>query len=289
MDIDDKELFQAAISDEPIAEVETTQVEETPVSDGTVRDEQGRFAPKEPKATEVIAEKPATQEQQGESNVPSWRLREVNEAREAAERRALDNEARAIAFERQLAELRKQSEPKPEPVDFFADPELRIKQTLSPIEERMQAMQSNFNLRASKVENIAIHGRAAIDEMEAELGKAMSSGHPELPLLRQQMMASDDPVGIAMNWYQREKLQKETGGDLTAYRTRVQEDALKDPAFLARALEAAKAHATGQAPGSKPSTVVQLPPSIGRATSAASPHEEAGDMSDRGLFAYATK
>lgn len=290
---DDKELFESAISDAP-AEV-TTESVETPVevvaevTDGTARDDKGRFAPKEQAAEAVPA---ATTEQVAQpeaAHVPSWRLREVNEAREAAERRAQEHETRAQTLERQFADLQRQiaaqQKPKAEPVEFFTDPDAAFEQRLSPFEERMQAFQNKLTLRASKAENIAVHGRAVIDEMEAALGQAMNSGHPELPLLRQQMMSSDDPVGVAMQWYQRDKLQKETGGDLTAYRTRVQEEALKDPAFLAKALEHARAQA-GQ-PGAK--SLVQLPPSINRATGAASPHDESGDLSNESLYAAATR
>jgi hypothetical protein len=286
--IDDKELFQSALSDEPIVEAAETVVTE-PVVETVARDEQGRFAPKV-EATEQAAPAEATQVVQpktDEAHVPSWRLREVNDKAEAAERRARELEDRATAFERQIAELSKKAEPKPEPVDFFQNPDEALAQRLSPLEANFQMLERKLTLRASRAENISEHGIATVKEMEAALEKASQERHPDIPQLSAQMRNSHDPVGVAMQWYQRDKLLKETGGDLTTYRTKTLDDALKDPAFLAKAAEAFRAHASGQPSQGK--NIVQLPPSIGRATSAASPHEDAGDMSERSLWAAATK
>jgi len=284
-DLNDKELFEAAIADEPVTqEAPEAQTEET----GQPRDEQGRFAAA--KAEETAQEQPQQTEQPSareEAHVPSWRLREVNEAREAAERRAQEHESNLRNLQSQFEALQrqiKQNEKPQDPVDFFADPNAALKQSLTPFEQRMQAMQTNLTLRASKAEAIASYGKDAVAEMETALDKAMNAGHPGIPGLRAQMLQSDDPVGVAMQWHQREKLLQETGGDLSAYKNKTLEDALKDPAFLAKALEAARAQA-GQA--TKPN--VQLPPSINRVTSAASPHEEAGDLSSNSLYAFATR
>ena len=294
-DLNDKELFDNAIADTPAETptevVETPQNVDEPATEGRVRDpETGRFAKAETPApvTEQPQAEPQAEPQVQPDNaahVPSWRLREVNEAREAAERRFNDEVAARQNLERQLAEIRQQNQPKAEPIDIFTDPDAAFKQRLSPVEEQMRTMQANFNLRASKAEAIAGHGKAAVDEMEKALGEAMRSGQPDMQTLSVQMRNSDDPVGVAMNWYQRDKLVKETGGDLSAFKTNL----LKDPTFLAQALEAAKAQASGQSPGTRPNTVVQLPPSINRATSAASPHDEAGDLSDKSLYANAIR
>lgn len=293
--MDDKELFSAATSDDA-AEV-NTQVEAPVVEakdDGPVRDEQGRFAPKEEKQPDPVADKSAvTVEQttaQTEANVPSWRLREVNEAKEAAERRAQDFEARTRAYERQLADLQKQQQPKAEAVDFFTDPNAAFQQRLDPIEAQRQADRQSLILRVSRAEAVSEYGKPVVSEMEKAIEEEMRAGNPELPALSARMRSSDDPIGVAMNWYRNNKLMKETGGDLNSYRQKLQDELLKSPEFLTKAIEAVKAQAGGQ--GSTPNksnSIVQLPPSLSRATSAASPHEDTGDMSDRGLFAYATK
>src|SRR5437868_6848225 len=63
-----------------------------PAKEDRARDDSGRFvkADEKPKVEEPKAEQPtepAPKEDEA-ANVPSWRLREVREAREAAERRA---------------------------------------------------------------------------------------------------------------------------------------------------------------------------------------------------------
>src|SRR5687768_10943504 len=105
MDIDDKELFESAIADDP----ETEPAEQPEQVEGQPRDEQGRFAPKaetepEQPTPEVQAEQPAREE----ANVPSWRLREV---REEADRRIAEAEAR---MQRQFEMLQRQNQPKAE-------------------------------------------------------------------------------------------------------------------------------------------------------------------------------
>lgn len=294
-ELNDKELFDQAIADTP-AETPEPQAgtpEPEAKADETPRDEMGRFAPKStpipsdstiPQTSEAPKEQP-----DNAANVPSWRLREVNEAREAAERRATENDQRARQFEQQLAEMRgqlQQQNQKPqEPVEWFSDPNAAFKQNITPLETQIQGLGSNLNLKVSRVLAVVEHGKEAVAEMEKAVEEQMRAGNPAMRTLAAQMNNADDPVGVAMQWHQREKLVKETGGDLTSYKSRMQDDLLKDPAFLAKALEAAKA----QASGSKPNTLVQIPPSINRATSAASPHDDPGDLSDASLYAAATR
>lgn len=300
-ELNDKELFESAISDTPL-EATPEPAQETPApaeadTDGQPRDDKGRFAPKaaeadEPAPQAEAALQPAAQQQQTDTaaQVPSWRLREVNEEREAAVRRAIDAEARAQSVERQIAELRRQSEPKPEPIDVYADPLGAFKQQLSPIEQQLQTTNANTNLKMSRLEAMIVHGAEAVTEAEKAVGEAMKAGHPGMAALAAEMRNSEHPVGVALNWHQREKLLKETGGDLSSYKNKTLEDALNDPAFLAKAMERARAQASGQAqPNGKPNTTVQLPPSLNRAPSAASPHEEIGTLADRDLYAFATR
>lgn len=290
--LNDKELFESAISDTPsekVAEAPVEQPVEQASDEGRVRDEKGRFAPKEAKPETVVEQQPEPAQAQApvadkEAHVPSWRLREVNEAREAAERRAAQ-------FESEMAQLRRllqeQQKPKEEPVDFFQDPQAALKQHISPIESQFQTLAQNLTLRASKAEAIAVHGREKVAEMEAAIGKAMQERHPDIGILRTQMQNSDDPVGVAMQWHQRESLIRETGGDIAAFKSKMSEELLKDPAFLAKAIEAVKGQAA--VPQGKATNTVQLPPSLNRAGSAASPHDDPGDLSDRSLYAQAIR
>src|SRR6185369_10687868 len=102
------------------------------------RDDQGRFAKEEPvKADQAAQTAQADPAKDEGGQVPSWRLREVSEARQAAERRAEDASRQAYAIQQQMAEMRRQMEafqkPKSEPTDFFANPDQAIQERLSPI------------------------------------------------------------------------------------------------------------------------------------------------------------
>lgn len=293
--MDDSELFKAAVSDEAPAEQASRD-----------RDEKGRFVakletPPEAKAEPEKVTQPAQQEvpqaeaqpqaaeAKDEAQVPSWRLREVREAREAAERRAEQEAQQRYQLQTELQtmreELRKLQAPKQEPVDFFADPDKALQQHLSPFEQRLETFMRDMTLRTSRTAAIAQHGADKVAEMETAVAKAMQSNHPDMQTLAQQMRSSDDPAGVAMTWYQRHQLVEQTGGDINAFKAKVLEDAMKDPAFQAKVVELIKG--TSGQPG-KPAPVVNLPPSLNRVPSAGQSNSpDDNDSSDRGLFKYA--
>lgn len=291
--MDDKELFNSAMAPEV---KEETPAPETPVADEQPRDEQGRFAKQDtPDAapTQQPAEQKPTEptDDQG-GQVPSWRLREVREAREAAERRALEasNEAHAMrqqfnALQRQLTELQK---PKAEPVDFFQEPVAAVQQQLAPLQQQFAQLESKLLLNSSRALAVATHGAKAITEMEGALDKALQENHPDMSQLSAQMRASDDPVGIAMRWHKLNSVMERTGGNLDAYIEKQFEERMKDPAFQAKVLEATRNQATnGQ---TRPN--IQIPPSLSRATSGVGSNEgstaqDAADLSDSSLFRHA--
>lgn len=283
--VSDEEMFRSAMADEPTAEHEQAEPKER------TRDEAGRYAPEQAKEADAAptqqqpVEQPAALQEKDEAQVPSWRLRELREQREAAENRAREFENRSRQTEERLAALQRQWEqsqqPKPEPVDFFVNPDAAMDQRLTPFEARMEQLNNKLVLRASKAEAMAEHGVAVVKEMEQAIGKAMQEQHPDMPTLSMQMRNSDDPVSVAMNWYRRDKLIRETGGDLTGYEAKLQEKLLKDPAFQAKAMEAWRTQASQ--PGNPSKT--QLPPSLNRASGSAGNSQDAvGDLSNESLW-----
>ena len=289
--IDDTGMLADIMSDKPEIAAEPERVEpERAEPEGQPRDEHGRFAPK----AEVAAEEPAPQvgvkepePKDDEGRVPSWRLRELRESREAAERKAEEysrqsyaQQQQLVALQRQLADLQK---PKAEPVDFFQNPDGAIDQRLSPLEERYARLESQMRLNTSRAVAIATHGVKAVSEMEEAVEQASRQHHPELSSLAAQMRASDDPVNVAMQWHKRNKMMDVTGGDPDAYRQRVADELLKDPAFQAKVIEAARGPQ-----GSRPN--IQLPPSLSRIPGSAPDHSsDDSDMSDAGLFRQAIR
>lgn len=283
MDLNDKELFQHAISNEPPAETpaETPAEPAAEVDAGVARDDKGRFAPKEP--TEPVQTQPPEQAQpQGqpkpeEAHVPSWRLREVNEAREAAERRAHDALSRATEYERQLAAMRQQQAPKPEPVDPWADLPGALQQNRSEFSQTVSQVRLEARFEQSEMLMRDKLGDEKFNDLR-QWGLERSKD----PAFEAKIMNSRHPWSEVARLRQQEDVLSKVGGDVDAFRAKILEDALKDQTFLGKAVEAFR----GQ---SRPQTTVQIPPSINRQTSAASPHEEQGDMSDASLFAYAKR
>ena len=282
----DQDIFRSAMTEEPkeaVAEGGSGGSEEKP------RDELGRFAPKQADDASVAAieqqpeqvkEQPVVEPSKDEAQVPSWRLREQREELEARLARELEQAERR--HKAQFEQWVQSQQPKQEPVDFFANPDAAIDQRVAPIESRFEQLASRLVLRASKAEAMATHGVASVQEMEQAIGKAMQEQHPDMPVLSMQMRNSDDPVGVAMSWYKRDKLLRDTGGDLGKYETALQEKLLKDPAFQAKAMEAWRAQASQPGNPSK----VQIPPSLNRASgSAGNGADEGGDMSDASLWA----
>ena len=296
--MDDRELFQSTMEPEPKAE---TQQEPEPASQERPRDEQGRFAPKQEQVEPVKAKQPLqaaptpadpTKDEGGQ--VPSWRLREVSEARQAAERRAEDASRQAYAIQQQMAEMRRQMEafqkPKSEPTEFFANPDQAIQERLSPIEERFAQLESRMRLNSSRAMAVVMHGKETVAEMEQTIAKAIDAGHPEMQALSMRMRQSDDPVGIAVDWFKHHKVISETGGDLASYKAKLLEEAMKDPAFQAKAMETWRGTAQQQAaqPGARPN--IQLPPSINRATGSGASNAGSDDIDindGRAMFNYA--
>jgi hypothetical protein len=214
---------------EPAATPEPS--ESTADDAGQPRDDQGRFANKQPAESAPVeqptGEQPAVPPavKSVEASVPpghipisafvDMRL----EAREA-KRRADD-------FQRQLVELQKAKEQPP--VDFFQDPDAALAQRLTPFEQRLDAVTQRLTLRASKAEAIAIHGKEAVAKMEQAIGEAMEAGDPEVvQQLRSQLIASDDPVGLAMSWHQRRSVMSEVGTDPVAYREKLRAEILAE-------------------------------------------------------------
>jgi hypothetical protein len=285
-ELNDKELFESAIADTPAEETVTQEQTPEPESDAArqerERDERGRFVAKaeETPAEPVAAQQEAApQAQPNEAHVPSWRLREVNEAKEAAERRARELEDRYHAIERQFAEM-KQSQQKPqEPVDWFTDPNAAIRQNLDPVRQDFQmALASQRNQFSEMLARQSV-GDAKIEEVKKWVSSRMND-----PVLSARVEQSPHPWGELIRSYDEQKTLSEIGGDINSFRQKVLDDAMKDPAFQAKVVEMVRGGSQA-----KPNTVVQLPPSLNKAAAASSPYEDEGDMSDRSLFANAMK
>lgn len=280
MDIEDKELFDSALTDEPIEQVAEETVAEQPVNDGQPRDEHGRFAPREPEP--VVEAKPDGKE---EAFVPSWRLREMREEREAAERRFQETQQQ---WQRQIAELQARlpkEEPKPAP-DMFEDPnrflEHGVQKAVDPIKSEIGQLREFYSRR----EAIREHGQEKVTAAYNAVAQGMQSRDPETMAVYQRAMQSMDPFGEIVSWHQQKTVFSQIGNDPQAWFNKTFEERLADPKFAAEVMQKIQGsvRSNPQNPG-----ITKLPPSLGKVPSSQSASDDAGSMDDASLFAHAMR
>jgi hypothetical protein len=266
----DDELFNEAVSDEtPDNPVVAEQVEQP------VRDESGRFAKKEePETAEVVAEtpveKPAVDD--NASQVPSWRVREINEEKRAALAELETLRAERAQWQRQQPQPQVQ-QPQPEKVvkpDPLIDPDGYESYLERKFEERQIARDRESSLQQ------------AAKTYKEEFNEAYAAAQQKVdPALRALMQQSRDPGETLIQWHREQKVKAEVGHDPNAWLEKKLEERLNDPAFLQKAIERSRG-ASQQADG-RPR--VDLPPSLnGASRSNAALKSSNDDVSDEDLF-----
>lgn len=197
-----------------------------PAQRETVRDDQGRFAPKEapqqeaiqPPAPEVASEQ---QEPQHGRQVPLSELlgeREKRQSerklREEAEKRAIEYEARTKAYEQMLANLQKpqaQQQPQEPPPDFFTDPDAAFNARMQPVIDQA----ANVRLDTSEMLARDKHGDAVVD---AALQAALQAG------INRQFISRKNPYADLVKWHESTKVYQEIGPDPKQYRDKLESE-----------------------------------------------------------------
>jgi hypothetical protein len=270
MEIDEQSLFDAAVSDEPV-EVEVREVPEAPEPEAQPRDEQGKFAKveDEPEKPAADPEKPVIDD--NAPQVPSWRVREIND-----EKRALAEKVAALEAERQ--NWQRQQAPKPEPEKVVKpDPLLDPDGYEAYLDKKAEEKFLNYQRETS----LATAHRVYKQEFEEAYAAAQKQVDPAL---RARMQQSRDPGETLMEWHREQKTRAEVGSDLKAYKEKLRKEALEDPEFRKAAMEAWRE----QAPANGRSRV-DLPPSLnGASRSNALLRSADGDLSDHELFEQTT-
>lgn len=304
----------------------SAEAQPEPETAGRERDERGRFKAKgdtqeqpaeaEPQKQETAEaaaqdepepEQPPSKDDDAKGMVPSWRAREYREERDAERNARLQAEQKATALEQQAQQAfaaiqqlqhqiqQLQNPPKPQeqaPVpNLFEDPDAfvgTLDQRFAQLEKSFQRQRQQDRLEM----NLAMTHRQHPEEFPEALQAFYQAAETDKSL-QHRVFASADQGGSILAWHKEQKTLKEIGTDPNAYVQTKLEEALKDPAFLARALEAAKAQASGQpqatpaqAQATRPNTVVKRPPSLSGVPGGASAHAGvtgSGD-SDRDLF-----
>jgi hypothetical protein len=291
---DDAALFDAAVADEPVAVEATAEPEapapQEPEATEQHRDEAGKFAKKEAAETkpEDTADAPTADEEKG-GQIPSWRLREINEEKRAAIVRAEAAEAERQQLRAELEQLRRQpSVPAKEPIaevkpDPLLDPEAYEAYLERKFEERANLRERNLDMASAH----RTHGKV-FEEAYQAAQNALRAGDPQLKAL---MNSTSTPGEDLVKWHRERQTMREVGNDPNAWLEKKLEERLADPAFLAKAVEKARgvASATPTQNGGKPA--INLPPSLSHMTRADSllAGSDDNDMSDEALFSYATR
>lgn len=219
--------------------------------------------------------------------IPAWRLRE-----QAERRRAL--EAENAEIRRRLSEFERQQEATKPPPSVFDDErgfaQHFVQRGLDPIQSELgQFKQQMGQMREQFSQMMAVQrfGTETVKKAYQGLDQAIGSGDPEAAMVYHRMMSgSMDPYGDMVSWHQRRSVVSEVGGDITAFRKKVSDEALdnalKDPAFLQKAVEAARANARPVTRGPQAANATTLP-SLNRATASADTDEpeDVGEVFDQ--------
>jgi hypothetical protein len=277
----DNDIFDSIVSGAPAME---QQQESAPQP----RDDSGRFASQQvekPAAIEApAAEAQPAAEQAAPSggNVPVGAVQAEREKRQQAQQEA-------EALRREVAELRgmvtaqRQPAPQPQqeqqPVSIFENPEVFLQSQLSPVQQQMQETREMLmELQATQ-----IHGAEAV--AAAKAASEALFGTPEGKAL------ASKPGNIFDNlvkWHKQQQTFAKVGNDPDAWLNSEIEKRLADPAFLATAMERARAGAVAQPQNGRPTPVTNFPPSLSRLPAGGNVPQAAGDQSDGALFSSVT-
>lgn len=285
----DTELFDSAMTDAPAQATAPETVEATQEQPEITRDEHGRFAPKQ--ADEPQAGDEAQQQAGAErKEPPEFRFREVSEAKRQAEEQAkalAEQNRQLMAMLQQFQKPQQPAEPAPQPV-VWEDPDAWAQHILSPVSEQVRQTREYFSRQLAEQRHGAEKVREAHDALKAAIASGEVDGKAVVADLNNQM----DPYGKILEWHQERTIRQEIGTDPKAYQQKVIEQFINDPANAGRIAEMMRSQQAGgqaqQAQAGKPSSVIDLPPSLNRQTSAASDAVDSGGMSDAELFSFAT-
>jgi hypothetical protein len=268
---DDDALFNDVISSGPVTVQPEPPEPEPPQPE-----------PVAPPAAQITPPPPPVQP--SEPAIPPGRLREETEARRQAERRAIELEARLAAIERQ-----QQPQQPRQRADVFENPSAFVQEEVQPILDPVTQQISQMREFYSRREATRDHGAEKVKAAYDWIAEGLASRDPEAVAVYQRAMQSMDPFGDITKAHLQRQTYQEIGGDLNSYRQRILDEAMKDQAFQAKVLEAARAQA--QAAGgtiARPAGAVASLPSITRVGAAALSEGQQPDLSDAELFEAAT-
>lgn len=279
--VTDQDLFDEANADEPAAEavVEAPAAEpaqeEQPAEQSQARDEHGRFAAEAP--PEVVPPVQGGEQPRGE-RIPLAEYLSEREKRQTFENELKAEREQRANLERRLAEQSRPpaQEPAAKP-DPLLDPEGYEKYLETKFEEKLLN-----NQRESSLANAHRTYKGEFEEAYAAAQKQVD------PALKARMQQSRDPGETLIQWHRERKTMAEVGTDPNAFFEKRFEAYLSDPANQAKVLERIRGGVQPQPGAVRQAAPVNLPPSLTRATNAASATSaDDEDLSNDGLWRHA--
>ena len=290
-EMDDKELFSSAMTDEPTPETTeqpVAQPEATPQQDGRPRDEHGRFARTEPEPQPEPQQPTAQQPDQArdEAQIPSWRLREMREEKDAAVQRYLETQRQLEMLQRKM--------PKPEPTprpDLYENPDgfigHHLQEYVDPriqqLEQRIAAQDERYRLQNEEVSReraIEKYGRENVQAAVKWLGQSMQADPDAERFYKTSIYNPNavDPFKTLMTTYQQYQINSDPDGW-----------ALRRAAEL-NAQNGQPQQQSRPQPGQPQGSVTRLPPSLRNTPSARSGNDDdSSDTSDAAMFRHAMR
>jgi hypothetical protein len=273
---------------------DTTQGQDAPSSDGTLfrealdaptleKFENPPPSPPEKPPEQQQQRQPEKPPEQPDAPVPSGRFREESEARRRAERERDDLRARLAAFE---VQPRQQQQPQQKP-DVFDNPSAFVKSEVAPLIDQFRNEIQMTRELMSRDNAVRVFGEEKVAAAHQALADGMNRHDPNAHATWQRAMNSHDPYGVITKWHQDREVLTQIGGDLSSYRAKILEEAMKDPEFQKKVIQSAKGQA--QANGSQinrpavTQSTVPVIPSLAD-IGAAGPDEQVQEPSDDALF-----
>jgi len=282
LSVDDKDVFAAALSDQPPAE-KPAEAEAEPKPEGDrPRDEQGRFIPKAadaetPQPAPEQAAEPSKAEPEAKASpeeaIPSWRLREETQRRREAEERLAAASAQLQQF---LNQARQQQQRQPEPLpDLIEQPEAYARA----IEQRLTQQFEQRDIARSLHRADRQYGEEFRQAYEAFNSPQYANDEH----LLQRVRNSYDQGEAILAWHREQTALREIGPDPSAYRQKLRSELMQDAEFRKEFMASMRAEAT-----TKPSSVTSLP-NLARAPGSASGPRDDWPTTDAEIFADVTR
>lgn len=264
----------AQITDEALFDTVTTGIPPEPVTEPAV-------SSGPPAADPAPVAPPSNPDPAAEPAIPPSRLREEADARRAAER---DRDE----LRQQLEALRRQQPAPPQsvqqsqaqqPKEIWEDPDGFLAAKISPIEQALMRQSE----RVSRMIAEQTHGKETVSAAFDAMVGAVQAGDREAAFEYQKIMSTDHPYDALVGWHRNRQVITEVGSDPQAYKARIIEEALKDPAVLQRAIEISRGVAQPTAEPARSSSVVSMP-SIRNVGTSVNPGGNPRPPSDAELF-----